>query len=80
MVPTAASSTPGTAASTADKALLCIAPGPKGFSQENTTRCGTAMESAPLISVTGPAAAPHSAKGTAPASSLLPRSGEQPHF
>lgn len=28
MVPTAASSTPGTAAGTSDRALLCVAPGP----------------------------------------------------
>lgn len=79
MVPTAASSTPAIAAGTGDGALLCVAAGPKGFTQENTTQCGTAMELAPLISIS-PAAAPHSAKGRSPVSSLPPRSGEQLHF
>lgn len=72
MVPRVASSTPGTAASTSDRALLCVTPGLKGFTQENTRHCGTALESAPRMSITGPAAALHRTKGRTPVSFLPP--------
>lgn len=47
MVPRIESSTPSTAASTSDGALLCVTPRLKGFTQENTRHWDTALESAP---------------------------------
>lgn len=72
MVPRIASSTPSTAASTSDWALLCVTPGLNRFAQENTRHCGTALESAPLMSITGPAASPHRIKGRTPVPFLPP--------
>lgn len=76
MVPTAASSTPGTATVTSDGALLCTAPGPGGFYPGKHNALWHSHESAPLISTTSPAAAPDGAKGRAPVSSCPPRSGK----
>lgn len=80
MVPRIDFSTPSTAASTSDGALLCVTPRLKGFTQENTRHCDTALESAPLVSITGPAAAPHSTEGRTPVFSLLSVPREQLPF